>query len=104
MQDARERTERLAGMLVDSRKRTLQPVSDLSDEQMIGPRPWNLHCKTNDELAPWDMLEWRRPMIRGTLHIYPAARERWTGWSLEPQEDVCEGERHVALPKDGEWR
>ena len=38
MQNARERTEQLASMLVDTRKRTLELVSDLNDEQMMGPQ------------------------------------------------------------------
>jgi hypothetical protein len=42
MQDARERTGRLAAMLVDSRNRTLELVCDLSDEQMIVRRPAHL--------------------------------------------------------------
>ncbi len=43
-------------------------------------------------------------MILGTLRIYPAARERRTGWSVWLQEDVCEGECRVQLPKYGEQR
>ena len=76
MQDARERTDRLASMLVDSRKRTLELVSDLSDEQMIGPQlsivnpplweighlawfqeRWNLRRITDEEFAPSTVLE-----------------------------------------------
>ena len=76
MQNAQERTERLAGMLVDSRKRTLELVSDLSDEQMIGPQlsivnpplweighlawfqeRWNLRRRTDEEFAPSTVLE-----------------------------------------------
>ena len=38
MQKTRERTEQLASMLVDTRKRTLELVSDLNDEQMMGPQ------------------------------------------------------------------
>jgi iron(II)-dependent oxidoreductase len=38
MQDMRNLTELLAGMLVDSRRRTLELVSDLDDEQMLGPQ------------------------------------------------------------------
>src|SRR5918994_3985982 len=38
MQNTRVRTEQLAGMLVDTRKRTLELVSDLNDEQMMGPQ------------------------------------------------------------------
>jgi iron(II)-dependent oxidoreductase len=76
MQDARERTERLASMLVDSRKRTLELVSDLSDEQMIGPQlrivnpplweighlawfqeRWNLRRLTDEDFLPSSILE-----------------------------------------------
>ena len=38
MQNTRERTEQLASMLVDTRKRTLELVGDLNDEQMMGPQ------------------------------------------------------------------
>lgn len=38
MQDTRNLTEQLTGMLVDSRRRTLELVSDLDDEQMLGPQ------------------------------------------------------------------
>jgi hypothetical protein len=38
MQNTRERTKQLASMLVDTRKRTLELVSDLGDEQMMGPQ------------------------------------------------------------------
>ena len=34
----REKTEDLAAMLVDCRRRTLELISDLSDEQMLGPQ------------------------------------------------------------------
>jgi hypothetical protein len=76
MQDAQERTERLASMLVDSRKRTLELVSDLSDEQMIGPQlrivnpplweighlawfqeRWNLRRLTDEDFLPSSILE-----------------------------------------------
>jgi iron(II)-dependent oxidoreductase len=76
MQDARERTGRLAAMLVDSRNRTLELVCDLSDEQMIGPQlrivnpplreighltwfqeRWNLRRITDEEFAPSTALE-----------------------------------------------
>ena len=76
MQDARERTERLASMLVDSRKHTLELVSDLSDEQMIGPQlrivnpplweighlawfqeRWNLRRLTDEDFSPSSILE-----------------------------------------------
>ena len=76
MRNAREQTEWLAGMLVDSRKRTLELVSDLSDGQMIGPQlrivnpplweighlawfqeRWNLRRMTDDEFAPSTVLE-----------------------------------------------
>ena len=75
MQDARERTGRLAAMLVDSRKRTLELVGDVSDEQMIGPQlrivnpplweighlawfqeRWNLRRITDEEFAPSTVL------------------------------------------------
>ncbi|CAA9460847.1 MAG: Serine/threonine kinase [uncultured Rubrobacteraceae bacterium] len=75
MQDSRELTDRLIGMLVDSRKRTLELVSDLSDEQMIGPQlrivnpplweighlawfqeRWNLRRVTDEEFAPSTIL------------------------------------------------
>jgi gamma-glutamyl hercynylcysteine S-oxide synthase len=36
--DTRNLTEQLTGMLVDSRRRTLELVSDLDDEQMLGPQ------------------------------------------------------------------
>src|ERR687890_2063615 len=36
--EARDLSRRLAGMLVDTRKRTLELVGDLDDEQMMGPR------------------------------------------------------------------
>ncbi len=38
MQTQQDLTERLAGMLTDSRKRTLELISDLNEEQMIGPQ------------------------------------------------------------------
>jgi gamma-glutamyl hercynylcysteine S-oxide synthase len=76
MQNAQEQAERLAGMLVDSRKRTLELVSDLTDEQMIGPQlrivnpplweighlawfqeRWNLRRITDEEFAPSTVLE-----------------------------------------------
>ena len=38
MQDTREQTEQLAEILVDTRKRTLDLISDLDDEQMLGPQ------------------------------------------------------------------
>jgi len=76
MQNEQERTERLAGMLVDSRKRTLELVSDLSEEQMIGPQlrivnpplweighlawfqeRWNLRRITDEEFSPSNILE-----------------------------------------------
>ncbi len=41
-------------------------------------------------------------MILETLCLDPAGVERRTGWSVKPQEDVCEGERGVPLPEDGE--
>jgi iron(II)-dependent oxidoreductase len=76
MQNAQEQTERLAGMLVDSRKRTLELASDLSDEQMIGPQlrivnpplweighlawfqeRWNLRRITDEEFSPSNILK-----------------------------------------------
>ena len=36
MQRSQDQTEQLAQMLTDSRKRTLDLISDLDDEQMIG--------------------------------------------------------------------
>lgn len=38
MSDARGLAGRLSDMLADSRRRTLELVSDLSEEQMIGPQ------------------------------------------------------------------
>ncbi len=38
MQSTPEQTEQLAAMLVDTRRRTLELVSDLDDEQVIGPQ------------------------------------------------------------------
>jgi gamma-glutamyl hercynylcysteine S-oxide synthase len=38
MQNTRVQMEQLAGMMADSRKRTLELVGDLTDEQMLGPR------------------------------------------------------------------
>src|SRR5215210_7986652 len=38
MQNTREQTEQLAEMLVDTRRRTLELVGDLDDEQMMGPQ------------------------------------------------------------------
>jgi gamma-glutamyl hercynylcysteine S-oxide synthase len=38
MQNTREQTEQLAEMLVDARRRTLELVGDLDDEQMMGPQ------------------------------------------------------------------
>ncbi|MDP9488370.1 MAG: SUMF1/EgtB/PvdO family nonheme iron enzyme, partial [Actinomycetota bacterium] len=76
MQDAQEQTERLAGMLLDCRKRTLELASDLSDEQMIGPQlrvvnpplweighlawfqeRWNLRRVTDEDFSPSGILE-----------------------------------------------
>jgi iron(II)-dependent oxidoreductase len=76
MQDAQEQTERLAGMLLDSRKRTLELASDLSDEQMIGPQlcvvnpplweighlawfqeRWNLRRVTDEDFSPSGILK-----------------------------------------------
>ncbi len=38
MQGTRNLSGQLAEMLVDTRKRTLELISDLSDEQMLGPQ------------------------------------------------------------------
>jgi iron(II)-dependent oxidoreductase len=76
MQSAQEQTERLTQMLVDSRKRTLELGSDLSEEQMMGPQlrivnpplweighlawfqeRWNLRRVTDEEFAPSNILE-----------------------------------------------
>src|SRR5215210_7759801 len=38
MQNTREQTEQLAEMLVNTRRRTLELVGDLDDEQMMGPQ------------------------------------------------------------------
>jgi len=76
MQNAQDGAERLAGMLADSRRRTLELASDLSDEQMIGPQlrivnpplweighlawfqeRWNLRRITDEEFAPSTILE-----------------------------------------------
>jgi iron(II)-dependent oxidoreductase len=76
MQSAQEQIERLTEMLVDSRKRTLELGSDLSDEQMMGPQlrivnpplweighlawfqeRWNLRRVTDEEFAPSNILE-----------------------------------------------
>jgi gamma-glutamyl hercynylcysteine S-oxide synthase len=76
MQDTREQTEQLAGMMVDARKRTLELVSDLDDEQMMGPQlrivnpplweighlawfqeRWNQRRVTDEEFLPSNVLE-----------------------------------------------
>lgn len=76
MQNMREQTEQLAGMLVDTRKRTLELVSDLDDEQMMGPQlsivnpplweighlawfqeRWNLRRITDEEFQTSNILE-----------------------------------------------
>jgi len=41
-------------------------------------------------------------MVFETLCLAPAGLERQTGWSVGPREDVCEEERGVPLPEDGE--
>ncbi len=75
MQGTRDLTEQLAGMLVDTRKRTLELVSDLNDEQMLGPQlrivnpplweighlawfqeRWNLRRITDEEFGPSTIL------------------------------------------------
>ena len=75
MQRAQDRTERLAEMLVDTRKRTLELVGDLSEEQMMGPQlrivnpplweighlawfqeRWNLRRVTDEEFGPSTIL------------------------------------------------
>ncbi|MEJ7842380.1 MAG: selenoneine synthase SenA [Rubrobacter sp.] len=76
MQSAQEQIERLTEMLVDSRRRTLELGSDLSDEQMMGPQlrivnpplweighlawfqeRWNLRRITDEEFALSNILE-----------------------------------------------
>jgi iron(II)-dependent oxidoreductase len=76
MQNAQEQIEYLEEMLVDSRKRTLELGSDLSEEQMMGPQlrivnpplweighlawfqeRWNLRRVTNEQFAPSRILE-----------------------------------------------
>ena len=76
MQSPQEQSERLAEMLVDTRRRTLELGSDLSEEQMIGPQlstvnpplweighlawfqeRWNLRRITDDEFAPSTILD-----------------------------------------------
>ena len=75
MQNSRERTEQLAGMLADTRKRTLELVSDLNDEQIMGPQlrivnpplweighlawfqeRWNQRRITDEEFRPSNVL------------------------------------------------
>ena len=75
MQSTREQVERLTQMLVDSRRRTLELGSDLSEDQMMGPQlrivnpplweighlawfqeRWNLRRITNEEFAPSSIL------------------------------------------------
>ena len=75
MQRAQDRTERLAEMLVDTRKRTLELVGDLNEEQMMGPQlrivnpplweighlawfqeRWNLRRVTDEEFGPSTIL------------------------------------------------
>ncbi len=76
MQRSQDRTEQLARMLTDSRKRTLELISDLDDEQMIGPQlrivnpplweighlawfqeRWNLRRITDEEFRISNVLE-----------------------------------------------
>ncbi len=76
MQSAQEQIGRLTEMLVDSRRRTLELGSDLSDEQMMGPQlrivnpplweighlawfqeRWNLRRITDEEFALSNILE-----------------------------------------------
>ncbi len=71
MGKTQDRTQELTGMLIDTRKRTLELISDLDDEQMMGPQlrtvnpplweighlawfqeRWNLRRVTNDTFAP----------------------------------------------------
>jgi len=75
-QDFKEQSDELAGMLTDSRKRTLELVSDLTDEQMLGPQlrivnpplweighlawfqeRWNLRRLTDEEFRPSNVLD-----------------------------------------------
>ncbi|HEV8043842.1 MAG TPA: SUMF1/EgtB/PvdO family nonheme iron enzyme, partial [Rubrobacter sp.] len=93
MQNAQEQTERLADMLVDSRKRTLELASDLSDEQMIGPQlrivnpplweighlawfqeRWNLRRITDEEFSSSNILE-RGDELYDSMEV--AHDDRW---------------------------
>ncbi len=74
-EETRERVDGLGEMLVDCRKRTLESISDLSDEQMLGPQlrivnpplweighlawfqeRWNLRRITDDSFEPSKIL------------------------------------------------
>jgi len=69
MQDTREQTEQLAEMLVDTRKRTLDLISDLDDEQMMGPqlRIVNPPLWEIGHLA-WFQEYWNLRRPKGTWH------------------------------------
>ncbi len=69
MQDTREQTEQLAEMLVDTRKRTLDLISDLDDEQMMGPqlRIVNPPLWEVGHLA-WFQEYWNLRRPKGTWH------------------------------------
>src|SRR3712207_8742909 len=88
MQNTREHTGQPASMLVDTRKRTLELVSDLDDEQMMGPqlRIVNPPLWEIGHLA-WFQEYWclRRP--RGTW--YEARSEEHTSELQSRQYLVC---------------
>ena len=69
MQNTRERTEQLASMLVDTRKRTIELVCDLGDEQMMGPqlRIVNPPLWEIGHLA-WFQEYWNHRRPRGTWY------------------------------------
>ncbi len=75
MQGTRDLSEQLNGMLIDARKRTLDLLNDLSEEQMLGPQlrivnpplweighlawfqeRWNLRRVTDEEFGPSTIL------------------------------------------------
>ncbi|HZY66517.1 MAG TPA: DinB family protein, partial [Rubrobacteraceae bacterium] len=75
MQDTRDQEQQLIDMMVDARKRTLELIGDLDEEQMLGPQlrivnpplweighlawfqeQWNLRRITNEEFAPSKIL------------------------------------------------
>ncbi|MBA2693170.1 MAG: ergothioneine biosynthesis protein EgtB [Rubrobacter sp.] len=95
MGNTRSQSEELADMLADSRKRTLELVSDLDDEQMMGPElrivnpplweighlawfqeHWNLLRITDDTFAP-------SPLLENTDELYDSMEVHHdTRWSL----------------------